>query len=133
MTTTLRYTGYVFMNSVSGAMSVVPIHCNSMYDPYQPTGGHQPLYYDTLMLIYNHWVVLKAQMKVTWVGTTTTEVPCIVGVYTNDDTVTVPATWTTACEQSSSRHGIMPSSATDLPVTLYAQPYDAVKQFGPNP
>jgi len=133
MTSTLRYSQYFFQNSASGAMTVTPIHANSMYDPYQPAGGHQPMYYDNLMLIYNHWVVLKATMKITWVGTTTSEVPCVVGVYVNDDATTVPSGYTAACEQSSARFSIMPSSATDLPVTIYAPPYDAVKTFGPNP
>jgi len=133
MNSTLRYTQYFFQNSASGAMTVTPIHANSMYDPYQPAGGHQPMYFDNLMLIYNHWVVLKATLKVTWIGTTTSEVPSVVGVYVNDDATTVPSTWSAACEQSSARHTIMPSSATDLPVTVYAQPYDVVKVFGANP
>lgn len=130
---TLKYNQYFFQSSAAGVMNVASIHANSMYDPYAPVGGHQPMYFDQMMAIYNHWVVLKARMKVTWIGTTTTESPSVVGVYVNDDATVVPADWSAACEQSSCKHTVMPSSATDLPVTLWAQTYDAAKVFGPNP
>jgi len=130
---TLKYCDYLFMTCVSGVMNTISINANSLYDPYAPTGGHQPMYFDQMMGIYNHWVVLKARMKVTWVGTAASEAPSIVGIYVNDDATVVPPNWRAMCEQSSAKSTVMPSSATDLPVTVWAQPYDAVKVFGPSP
>lgn len=38
---------------------------NGMFDPEDAIGGHQPLYYDSMTPIYNHYVVTKSSMKAT--------------------------------------------------------------------
>jgi len=126
----LKYNHYVFFGGTA-ALVTYPFHQNSMYDPYQPAGGHQPLYFDQYSAIYNHWVVNKARIKVTFVGTTASLVPCVAGIYVNDDTTLVASTFETLSEQSSCRTKCV-SDTTDTPVTIYGEVYDAVKTFGPN-
>lgn len=46
--------------------------CNGMYDPRLAVGGHQPLYFDQMAALYNHYVVTKAKIKVEMSSSATT-------------------------------------------------------------
>ena len=43
---------------------------NCLFDPWLTVGGHQPLYFDQVAAIYQHYTVMKARMKVTIVPNT---------------------------------------------------------------
>ena len=43
---------------------------NCLFDPWLTYGGHQPLYFDQVAAIYQHYTVMKARMKVTIVPNT---------------------------------------------------------------
>jgi len=38
---------------------------NNLYDPEQPLGGHQPMYYDTFQNIYNEYLVTSCKVSIT--------------------------------------------------------------------
>lgn len=38
--------------------------CNNLYDPNQSGTGHQPMYYDELCAIYDHWCVESSSFEV---------------------------------------------------------------------
>ena len=48
--------------------------CNGLYDPNYTGGGtHQPLTFDQLMLMYNHYTVHSATINVLWIAGTATQ------------------------------------------------------------
>jgi len=63
---TLRYSEQVILNtsdSLNGCGSYV-FSCNNLYDPNYTGTGHQPLYYDQLTGIYNHWTVISSKITI---------------------------------------------------------------------
>jgi len=57
--------------------------CNGLYDPNITGTGHQPLYFDQLSGVYNHYTVFKSTCTYRLV---TTNVPVLVSHYIEDDT-----------------------------------------------
>lgn len=45
---------------------------NGLYDPDTSGAGHQPLGFDQIMLMYNHYTVIGARVRATFVNTDTT-------------------------------------------------------------
>lgn len=84
----LKYCDQVPMSGVAGAPVTVLFSANGLYDPYVPVGGHQPLGFDQWMTFYNHYTVIGAKIKVTFVsqGTSPTTQAAYVGVTTSAGT-----------------------------------------------
>lgn len=61
---TYKYAEVVNLSIVSGQASYL-FSCNGMYDPNITGTGHQPLYFDQIMAIYDHYRVEKSRCKVT--------------------------------------------------------------------
>lgn len=63
--------------------------CNGLFDPRDAIGGHQPLMYDQMAALYNHYAVTKSRIKVTltpvYPGSTTAG-PVLAGAYVDDNT-----------------------------------------------
>lgn len=101
---------------------------NGMYDPDQTGTGHQPLYYDELTAIYNHWTVLKAKIKITYIGNEDYDLILTLGT---DDDGTGPSSIQAAME----REGVMvvsgnPNVSALKPLWCSA---DIKRIFGGNP
>lgn len=63
---TLRYVDYVtFPTDATGIPTYVTFRCNSIYDPYEGIGGHQPLMYDNWAALWRHYVVIGSKIQVT--------------------------------------------------------------------
>jgi len=62
------------------------ISANGLYDPNLALGGHQPMYFDQLTALYNHYHVMKSKIKITAIRTGTNS-NCIMVLYLDDDTV----------------------------------------------
>lgn len=97
MTMTHRYaqTGIITTGG-SGAMTTYNFRCNGMFDPDQTGGGHQPMYFDQMAAIYDHYTVIASKITVTFASADTTptttqmRIPFTVGVFLNDDSTTTP-------------------------------------------
>lgn len=79
---------------------------NGMFDPDFSGIGHQPLYFDQVTPIYNHYTVLESEIivKVTVIsdGSEPTESPyAAFGLYLEDDTSVNPNTYAGMAEQPS--------------------------------
>lgn len=73
MRVTLRYVENSFtITSVSGVNGNYYFSCNSLFDPNRTGGGHQPLYFDQLTGLYNHYTVNASEIKATFVNVSTT-------------------------------------------------------------
>lgn len=63
--TTLKYVEKITIDPpVGGAVTPYTFSANGLYDPNYSGGGHQPMYFDELMLVYKHYNVLRS--KITW-------------------------------------------------------------------
>lgn len=81
----LRYASSFTMTSSSGILAKVQYRANSLFDPQETSGGHQPFGFDQWATLYNSYMVLGSKITVTWydIGTVNTN-PLTVGVYLSD-------------------------------------------------
>lgn len=97
MVMTLRYAQQgVLSTGAAGVMATYNFRCNGMFDPDQSGVGHQPMYFDQMMAIYDHYTVIGAKIRVTFAQADTTpttaqtRIPVLCGVFVNDDSTTTP-------------------------------------------
>lgn len=50
------------LNCVTGGMATHVFSCNDLYDPDVTGTGHQPLFFDQMALIYNHFTVIGSRI-----------------------------------------------------------------------
>jgi len=122
---TLRYVDWFTFNFTSGLGTYI-FSANSLYDPNTSGTGHQPLGFDQLAAIYNHYTVLKSRIKCQF----NTIIPFILSVKLDDD-ATPAASAPVALEQPYARGGMFYGPGSGIP-TIYHS-FDAAKVFGPNP
>jgi len=85
----MRYVEEVSLTSTSGILTLHLFRANSVFDPNQTGTGHQPMGYDQMGTLYNHYVVLGAKITVHQLRTNTTAVLSqAIGIYLDDDTST---------------------------------------------
>lgn len=58
---THKYVDTFTLTQSSGGNSFYVMSCNGLYDPNITGTGHQPLYFDQLTTLYNHYVVIGAK------------------------------------------------------------------------
>lgn len=79
----LRYTEQNGLSS-TGSLTTASYSANGLYDPYLGVGGHQPMYFDQMMAIYNKYKVLGSKITVV-VNNLATMEPGYFTVYLDDD------------------------------------------------
>lgn len=131
MTMTCRYaeTGTITTGG-SGSTSTINYRANGLFDPNQTGGGHQPMYFDQMMSIYNHYICIGSKATITWCQLPDgagLRPPVTVGVYLNDDTTVTPS-FNGILEQSNSIIRNMTQN-TGSPVTTACK-FSAKKVFG---
>lgn len=62
---TLRYYDSFSIDPASGVAGQYFFAANGMYDPNVSGTGHQPMYFDELMALYQHYTVMSSKIKVT--------------------------------------------------------------------
>lgn len=127
----MRYCQQDLLTSTSGALITKLFKANSIFDPDQAVGGHQPLGYDQWSAFYNHYVVIgsKINFEVAWSAGTTT--PVTVGVYLSDDTSLAGTTALELQEQGKSRNLVLAPSLSN-PTRSLNLGYSAKKFFNVN-
>lgn len=88
---THRYHEQIVGQSVSTGITTYKFSTNGLYDPNITGTGHQPLYFDQLDLIYNHYRVLAS--KITWrvIGIASNAVGVRCCAYVDDDNSAPPS------------------------------------------
>lgn len=99
---TLKYTAEVQFATDGSGFGYYQFSCNGLYDPDTTGVGHQPLGFDQLMAIYNHYHVVASKMKVTGIRTGATN-NLITTVYIDDDTTVSASTVETMAERPGAR------------------------------
>jgi len=130
---THKYATIVDAFPASKTLGRYTFKCNGLFDPDDRLGGHQPLYFDQLTPIYNHYVVLKAKMKATFMQNypnNATNPDCVVAVTCDDDTSTT-SVYETMIEIAPSKQ--VKTLGANQPATVVMCPWSAAKTFGSNP
>lgn len=124
-----KYIDTFQMSSVSGALSTHQYALNGLYDPDITASGHQPMYFDQYMAIYNHYTVIGCKMTVRFMGHESMIVPMNVALWQNDDSTITPSLLNTYGEQSKSQVFLIGSDGgNSKTLTLKWSPR---KTFGP--
>lgn len=120
----LVYSDIVRLTLTTGR-GIFSFSANGLYDPYITGTGHQPMYFDQLMAIYNHYVVTGARFELQAVDASA-DILC--SVYQDDDT-----TQTNEAEYAAERPGasaVVIKTGQQSP--LLTSWFSAYKTFGPN-
>lgn len=125
-----RYVAYKTLTSTTGALGSQTFRCNGMFDPDHTSTGHQPLYFDQLAALYNHFTVLNSKITVKLTaGTANSAVPMQVAMYVNDDTTVTPSGIEIQAEQSTGRFGMVPVQGNGT--LVLTSKWSAKENFGP--
>jgi len=131
MTYKLKYNEAIQLTPSTTALTNYQFRANSLYDPDYTSTGHQPLYFDQIINIYDHYVVIGSKIKVTCNRNTSSANAARVCIYLNDDVSIGPSSLVTASEQST---GKVTSVGVVDTVPLYLSlGFSSKKIFGPNP
>jgi len=84
--TTLRYSESYDIGAATFGTTKQFVSANGIFDPNITGTGHQPLGFDQLMAVYNHYVVLGSTIKATFFGREDTNASqsSVVGIYADD-------------------------------------------------
>lgn len=123
-----RYVDTVSMTATTGTFSHTVICLNGLYDPNVTTSGHQPMYFDQMMALYNHYYVIGAKMTVKLIGYESNTVPANCILWMNDDTAVTPSTANNLIEEIATSATLL-GSGGDTSITLSLK-YSPKKTFG---
>lgn len=125
MLMTHKYSQHVLQQSTGGLVTF-DFSANGMYDPNISGAGHQPMYFDQMTTLYDHYHVIGSSFKVYFPPDTDVQYVC--GVYLNDNTSLVPTSWDGLVEQTQcKRYFVYPTAVKPTCVT---QKWSAKKIFG---
>lgn len=109
-----RYVEGVNLVSTSGSLALQNFRCNGLFDPNQTGGGHQPMYYDNLTPLYNHYVVMASKITVHFAAVFNSNPVACVGIFINNDTTTTPANYEACAEQSTASYTLMAGASDEI-------------------
>lgn len=126
---THKYVDTGVLSSTAGVINKYQWSANSLFDPNTTGGGHQPMYFDQMAALYNHYTVIGAKFKVTCTPYASNSAGGFVGAYIDDDTTTTNITGISSLvEQSTSRRRVI-SPASNNTFTFNLK-WSAKKTFG---
>jgi len=124
--------GNLTLTAGAGLMGNAVFSANGMFDPNITFAGHQPLYFDQMAPLYNHYTVISSKFKVTVTSDTalgTTRPFTHVGVYVAPSAIGIPTNIDTVAEQPGSISKVNRSGG---PVTILQKSWNARQAFGGN-
>lgn len=104
ITTTLKYYEAVSRTSTAGAFTSYFFSANGLYDPNTTGTGHQPMYFDQLTSMYNHYIVHSSYIAVKIIPFNTTGSSSGTAVIMGDDAASLTtSTISSAIEQKGAK------------------------------
>lgn len=92
------------LSSSGGSIARLLYSCNGMFDPEVAIGGHQPMYFDQLTALYNHYTVQNAKISIKMVPNVNNSAAMVIGLYIEDDSVVSPPDVQSFMEQQNGHH-----------------------------
>lgn len=123
----LVYAEQTTLSLTTGAYNWHMFKCNGLYDPNHTGTGHQPLYFDQLMAIYNHYTVVSSYIEATIQGAPTSHTQLTQVLYIDDDS-NAATTLASALERPGARYRAW-DSTVEQPLPLRIG-WSAEKTFG---
>lgn len=125
-----RYVDSFNLVSSAGTLAVYKFACNGMYDPDITGVGHQPMYFDNLNALYNHYTVTRSWITIEGnIVTAATDSPTVLfGCYIDDDATTTATSASTMCEEHSAVYKVIPLQATES--VKISKHWEAGQYFG---
>jgi len=124
------------LTSTLGVTQRYLFRANGMFDPDFTGTGHQPMYFDQLAALYDHYTVTRSKIKISIVnttqadGTTPATAGGVVSLCLEDDT-TAPTAFLDLIENSTATTKII--GPIQSSPTVLTRAFSAVGQFGPQP
>lgn len=82
----LRYAENIALTGTAGGTGQYLFSCNGLYDPNITSTGHQPMYFDQIMAVYDHYTVLSSKITINLCPQDATAAgPFQVSLFLNDD------------------------------------------------
>lgn len=122
--TTVTYVTTYGATAAIGSIASRIYSANGLFDPDISGVGHQPMYFDQLMAIYDHYTVFRSRIKVEFVASGNT---ALVVLYIDDDT-SIATSSEQAAEQVTAQHKV--SLTTAARPTVFTRTWDAKEFFG---
>ena len=131
---THKYVETVTLSSPAVASyNAITYRANGMFDPRVAAGGHQPLGFDQMSALYNHWTVIGARVRFKVVRDKSSDSRVIQLCSYLDDDATLPGSYEQLLEQNRLRSVVMGAANStgegERYVTLTTK-FSARKQFG---
>jgi len=99
-----RYVELKTITSTTGNLSAYYFSANGMFDPNISGVGHQPLYFDQVTPLYNHYCVVSSTAKLTVVPNGGNVAPIACGLQITDSTSALSVDFQTNSEQTMDAH-----------------------------
>lgn len=129
---THRYVEPYYVACTAGGMSQYKFRTNGLFDPNFTGTGHQPLYFDQVAAIYNHYTVIRSKITARISNLDGSAQALLACIYIEDDTSSTPSTFAECAEQSSAVSSMSGPSYAGGVLTL-SKTWNAVTAFGPSP
>lgn len=126
---THKYAENVTLTSTTGITQAYRYKANGMYDPNATGGGHQPMFFDQIGAIYQHFTVVGSKITVKFIPTASSSVPQHVGININDDSTGVQGIAVDTLAEQATTNCTNIAYTPEKPVIL-TQTWSAKKHFG---
>lgn len=120
--------GFTIAAAAGGALATNQFLANGLFDPDVTSTGHQPMLYDQMKAIYDHWTVKSSKIKITF-GQDTQLIGSVIGIFLNDDSSVTPTAFYDCGEQRNGTLTFLPKLGAATPKTLRLS-FDSKKMFG---
>lgn len=126
-----KYVELLPLTSTTGSPAHYRFSTNGMYDPNITGTGHQPLYFDQMTAIYDHYCVIGSKFKISWAHTAAEDIPVVLTTYVNDDTTEGNANPAFQAEYQSAKYKMIVGKPVNP--TVKTLRWSARKYFGKSP
>lgn len=110
---THRYADLITLTSTAGSQDNYLYRTNGMYDTDFTASGHQPMYFDQLTALYDHYTVIGSKIKLKIMSDSVVQGGSQVGIFINDDiTVTQTLASGSLLENSSAHNVLIPAGSS---------------------
>lgn len=107
-----KYAEQLALTSTTGVMAKYYFAANGLYDPNITGTGHQPLYFDQLTPIYDHYCVIGSRIKIKILPDSTITKPVQCVLFIDDNNASSATNAYTLIEQATGKNQLMSVSQT---------------------